>query len=67
MAVSDNADYFYAHTTQLLEQLHLEDVNATDIVDIIDGYKGRGYGLSTPEELGKLQRSRDTSFISVPF
>ena len=29
------------------------DVKATDIVDIIDGYKGRGYGLSTPEELGK--------------
>ena len=53
VAVSDNAQYFYGHTSQLLNDFHMGDVKATDIVDIIDGYKGRGYGLSTPEELGK--------------
>ena len=28
------------------------DVKADDIIDIIDGYKGRGYGVSTQHELG---------------
>ena len=28
------------------------DVKADDIIDIIDGYKGEGYGVSTQHELG---------------
>ena len=28
------------------------DVKADDILDIIDGYKGGGYGVSTQHELG---------------
>ena len=28
------------------------DVKAEDIIDIIDGYKGEGSGLSTRHELG---------------
>ena len=28
------------------------DVKAEDIIDIIDGYKGEGYGVSTQNELG---------------
>ena len=28
------------------------DVQAGEIIDIIDGYKGQGYGKSTEEELG---------------
>ena len=28
------------------------DVKAEDIIDIIDGYKGEGYGVSTQHELG---------------
>ena len=28
------------------------DVKADDILDIIDGYKGEGYGVSTQHELG---------------
>ena len=28
------------------------DVQAGEIMDIIDGYKGQGYGKSTEEELG---------------
>ena len=30
------------------------DVKAEDIIDIIDGYKGGGYGVSTQHELGAL-------------
>jgi len=29
------------------------DVQAEDIIDIIDGYKGKGYAISSQEELGK--------------
>ena len=28
------------------------DVKAENIIDIIDGYKGGGYGVSTQHELG---------------
>ena len=35
-----------------MEELGLNDVKARDICDIIDGHKGRGYALSTDEELG---------------
>lgn len=29
------------------------DVKAEDIIDIIEGYKGKGYAISSQEELGK--------------
>lgn len=29
------------------------DVQAEDIIDIIEGYKGKGYAISSQEELGK--------------
>ena len=59
MCVCDNAEYFYNHVD---EQLRIFSMTTTtegkplcsrDIVDVIEGYKGRGYGLSTDEELGK--------------
>ena len=28
------------------------DVKAEDIIDVIDGYKGEGYGVSIQHELG---------------
>ena len=28
------------------------DVQAEDIIDIIEGYKGKGYAISSQEELG---------------
>ena len=49
--VSDNAAYFYNKINEDLKTGGL-DVQAEDIIDIIDGYKGRGYALSTQEELG---------------
>ena len=51
--MSDNKKYFTDHINETLSEIGLRDsVTADDIVDIIDGYKGLGYGLSTPEELG---------------
>ena len=29
------------------------DVQAEDIIDVIEGYKGKGYAISSQEELGK--------------
>ena len=29
------------------------DVQAEELIDMIDGYKGQGYGKSTEEELGR--------------
>ena len=48
--VSDNAAYFYNRINEDLRSGGI-DVKAEDI-DIIDGYKGGGYGVSTQHELG---------------
>ena len=59
MCVCDTAEYFYDHVDHHLEELGVASTNdrgqpirARDLVDIFDGYKGKGYGLSTEEELG---------------
>ena len=56
----DDAAHFHKAIDAILSKLKLpEDIEggkntwkSRDIVDIIDGYKGRGYTLSTDEELG---------------
>lgn len=59
VCVCDDADYFYQHVDEQLHCLGLiEGANGTplrarDMVDIIEGYKGQGYGKSTDEELGE--------------
>ena len=53
VAVCDNAQYFYDHVDQTLDTLGMgEKVKSTDILDVVDGYKGKGYGLTTDEDLG---------------
>ncbi|XP_013411640.1 bifunctional D-cysteine desulfhydrase/1-aminocyclopropane-1-carboxylate deaminase, mitochondrial [Lingula anatina] len=49
--VSDDPKYFHDHINETLEATGITDTKSCDIVDIIDGYKGKGYGLSTEEEL----------------
>ena len=49
--MSDNAVYFYNKINEDLRTGRI-DVRAEDIIDIIDGYKGVGYGVSTQHELG---------------
>ena len=51
MCVCDTSSYFYDHIDEDLKQAGL-NVVARDIIDVIDGYKGEGYGISTNEELG---------------
>ena len=52
--MSDNAVYFHEHCNEMLQELGLCEVKSEDILDIIDGHKGQGYGQSTQEDLGKL-------------
>ena len=59
VCVCDQAEYFYGHIDEQLKQSNLLDsegkqLRAVDIVDIIDGYKGNGYSVSTEEELGMI-------------
>ena len=50
--VCDNAAYFYNKINQDLQMAGI-DVQAEEIIDIIDGYKGKGYAVSTQDELGE--------------
>ena len=53
ITVCDNKKYFTDHINGALNDVGLGScVSADDIIDIVDGYKGLGYGISTPEELG---------------
>ena len=49
--MSDNAAYFYNKINEDLRRGGTE-VRAEDNIDIIDGYKGGGYGVSIQHELG---------------
>jgi len=52
ITVCDDKTYFYDHVNEMLDKVGLTECKAEDIVDIIDGYKGTGYGISTPEDRG---------------
>ncbi|XP_065898951.1 uncharacterized protein [Dysidea avara] len=55
VAVCDNANYFYDHVGDTLEAIGMGDkVKSTDILDVVDGYKGQGYGLTTDKDLRQL-------------
>lgn len=56
IGVCDDANYFYGHIDEMLVELGITDTKARDIIRVIDGYKGRGYALSSPTE---------TEFISA--
>ncbi|XP_020893648.1 putative D-cysteine desulfhydrase 1, mitochondrial [Exaiptasia diaphana] len=55
VCASDNAKNFYEHINEELDAIGM-DVKAEDIIDIVDGYKGKGYGISTKEELELIVR-----------
>ena len=52
VAVSDDAVYFHNHINEMLTAIGVADVKSEDIIDIVEGYKGKGYGISSPDELG---------------
>ena len=55
MCVCDDANYFYNHAQKqygLLNDSEEKPLQARDLVDVIEGYKGLGYARSIDEELG---------------
>ncbi|CAH3188100.1 unnamed protein product, partial [Porites evermanni] len=64
--VADNAAYYYNIIDEDLRAVGL-DVQAEDIIDIIDGYKGKGYAVSTQHELENIiEISRTTGVLVDP-
>ncbi|CAH1245818.1 Hypp7558 [Branchiostoma lanceolatum] len=63
VAICDDAAYFHRHINATLQEIGLTDVRSEDIVDIIEGYKGRGYALSTKKELEFVANIAQTSGI----
>ncbi|XP_050417887.1 uncharacterized protein LOC126831436 isoform X1 [Patella vulgata] len=55
ICVSRSRDNIIPSVNEVLTQLGLHDVEAENIVNIINGYHGDGYGLSTPEELDYIR------------
>lgn len=65
--VCDSAKYFYDHLDAQLKELNLNQYKASDLVNIIDGYKGKGYGISTNEELELIVKiARETGVFFDP-
>ena len=54
ISVSDNAEYFHGHCNEMLQELGLRSIKSEDILDVIDGHKGEGYGVSSQEDQGKF-------------
>ena len=58
VCVCDEAKYFYSEVNGYLKEFGLTDngtpIDSSKIMDLIDGYKGEGYALSTDEELSML-------------
>ncbi len=52
MCMCDDADYFLGHIDEHLKNFSI-DARASDIASVIEGYKGRGYGLNKDSELSK--------------
>ena len=53
IAVSDGVPYFFNHINKALSIVGLESTKAEDIIHVIEGHKGKGYGISTQDELGR--------------
>jgi hypothetical protein len=40
-------NYFHGHVDETLTELGIHNVRSRDILNVVDGFKGRGYGMST--------------------
>jgi D-cysteine desulfhydrase family pyridoxal phosphate-dependent enzyme len=59
----DNSDYFHKFIDEHLVELGITSTTSRDIIDIIDGYKGNGYAISTDDELKQLIQISTTTGI----
>ncbi|KAK7484755.1 hypothetical protein BaRGS_00024040 [Batillaria attramentaria] len=51
VAVSDDAEYFHNHCNETLQEAGLGHLRSEDILHVVEGHKGKGYGISTDDEL----------------
>ena len=71
MCICDDANYFHEHIDETLHAMGFESnsdgkpLRSRNIVDIIEGYKGLGYGLTTQEELDQLLEVFTATGVSV--
>ncbi|XP_025079618.1 LOW QUALITY PROTEIN: bifunctional D-cysteine desulfhydrase/1-aminocyclopropane-1-carboxylate deaminase, mitochondrial-like [Pomacea canaliculata] len=56
VAVSDNAKYFHEHCNEMMQEIGLKNLSSEDLLDIIEGHKGLGYGVSSEEELNFISQ-----------
>ncbi|XP_070172824.1 uncharacterized protein [Littorina saxatilis] len=67
IAVSDNATYFYDHCDETLAEVGMAHLNSRDLMRVIDGHKGKGYGISTEDELEFIQQvAMETAILLDP-
>lgn len=67
IAVSDDAAYFHNHCNETLQEVGLENLHSEDILHIAEGHKGKGYGISTDEELEFIFRvAQNTGVLLDP-
>ena len=60
--VSDHPDTFHMRINRILDDLGTEE-RSEKLVDLVDGYSGRGYALSRPEELRLLRDVAGTTGV----
>ncbi|KAK7461193.1 hypothetical protein BaRGS_00038781 [Batillaria attramentaria] len=51
VAVFDNAEYFHNLCIETLQEAGLGHLRSEDILHVVEGHKGKGYGISTDDEL----------------
>ncbi|KAL3846757.1 hypothetical protein ACJMK2_017718 [Sinanodonta woodiana] len=67
VAVSDDAAYFHDHVTGTLREVGIQEVTSEEILNVVEGHKGQGYGISTQEELDFiLEVSQSTGIMLDP-
>ncbi|KAL8585924.1 hypothetical protein ACOMHN_061085 [Nucella lapillus] len=67
ICLSQDAAHYYQVVEESLEALGLGHLKARDLLRVVDQYKGRGYGLSTQEELEFIhQVAMKTSVVLDP-
>lgn len=65
IAVSDDAKYFHNHCNETLREAGLGDVRSEDILRVVEGHKGKGYGISTDDELEFLLQVASSSGVML--
>jgi 1-aminocyclopropane-1-carboxylate deaminase/D-cysteine desulfhydrase-like pyridoxal-dependent ACC family enzyme len=68
VGVCDSAEVFHRDIDAILQnELGVSDFTSRDILDVIEGYEGEGYGVNTDQELDWLVRlAHDNGIVFDP-